>query len=482
MAAVGGVLAAVAAGAQSFEPALDLTTPGTRGDNADVATDGRGNVVVTWWIDNDDSPFGRDADVVLARSTDGGATWSAPALIDPAAASDSVGTGEVLPRILTDGQGTWLALWVRWLSAGPSNPDGVFAARSIDAGATWSRPVRLGAVGDAGGQLLSNNGRLAACSDGRGTWLVVVPQDGAAQIARSVDGGQTWGTEAAPTGLIALASCERRPVGLIATALDGSTPSELRAVRAGADGRFAGSASVLIDRRESFNDHARATLAADPAGRLVATWRVDQQIFAASSADGATWSPPTALPTPSGFVFNGAAPFVANGGVGRWLILWGGPRPRDNVLASTDGQTWAQTGSRDGWYHAVTPDGAGGWMAVWQTSLTKQVFFAHARGEAGPPPTGPCEGLRCRLQETLATACPGVKLPARLRKDIEGLVNLAERAAAANTAKQQKLLAKRVQRRLKAVRAAIARHGRRRHPKVPGACGQALVVTLSAAS
>jgi hypothetical protein len=480
------LLAWGSAAAQNFEPHVELTVAGVPGNNPDIATDGRGKVFVTWWTD--DGSFGRDSDVVVVRSVDGGATWTAPALIDPTAASDSVGSAEVLPRILTGGQGTWIALWSRDLLPSSATQGGVFVARWTDAEAAWSAPVRLGAGG----------GRIGACTDGRGTWLVVLSQGTAAQIARSVDDARTWGTESAPAGLVEIARCEQRPVGLIETPYDGNGVRQLHAVVAGADGRLQGGATTLLDGAYGYTGFRGATLAADPTGRVSATWEASDKVFTAASADGTVWSAAAAVPTPPNVVFNGSSPFVGNGGAGRWLLVWGGPSPKDNVLGSSDGQTWTQSGERGGWDHAVAADGAGGWVAAWQDAPSSdRIFFGHAQGTSVTTtttlsgggggattttlPSGPCTNLDCELQNTLATSCAGVTLPKRSNRKLAVLLKQIDRVTAGADDKKSVKLSKKVRRRLEALRTAILRYARGKNPKLTQGCSQALASTLTGA-
>jgi Neuraminidase (sialidase) len=54
-----------------------------------VTTDGAGNWVAVWHsADSLGDTIGEDADILVARSTDGGATWTAPVALNTNAASD----------------------------------------------------------------------------------------------------------------------------------------------------------------------------------------------------------------------------------------------------------------------------------------------------------------------------------------------------------------------------------------------------------
>jgi hypothetical protein len=93
-------------------PAL-LNTNGTKDSNADfaphIATDGAGNWVAVWQSSEDLSGAGTDRDIFVARSSDNGAAWFAPAVLNSNAATDS--GDDVAPRIATDGAGNWVAVW-----------------------------------------------------------------------------------------------------------------------------------------------------------------------------------------------------------------------------------------------------------------------------------------------------------------------------------------------------------------------------------
>jgi hypothetical protein len=53
--------------------------------------------------------IGTDEDILVARSTDAGATWTAPTALNSNAASDS--GSDVNPQLATDIAGSWVAVW-----------------------------------------------------------------------------------------------------------------------------------------------------------------------------------------------------------------------------------------------------------------------------------------------------------------------------------------------------------------------------------
>jgi Neuraminidase (sialidase) len=75
-----------------------------------LTTDGQGTWIAVWQSDDAlDGAIGADVDILYARSTNGGATWSAPAPLNANAADD--GEGDSFPQLTTDGEGNWVAVW-----------------------------------------------------------------------------------------------------------------------------------------------------------------------------------------------------------------------------------------------------------------------------------------------------------------------------------------------------------------------------------
>lgn len=149
------------------------TDSGNDGDSH-IATDGAGNWVVVWQSNNTfDGTIGFDRDILVARSTDNGATWTDPAPLNTNAATDgNFGVDDEVPQIATDGWGNWVAAWTSSNDLGGTiggDPD-IMVARSTDNGATWTDPMPLNnnAATDSGGDFDS---RLA--TDGAGNWVVV---------------------------------------------------------------------------------------------------------------------------------------------------------------------------------------------------------------------------------------------------------------------------------------------------------------------
>ncbi|MDH5566907.1 MAG: hypothetical protein OEY15_09600, partial [Myxococcales bacterium] len=111
-----------------------------------VATDGLGNWVVVWSSNNPlGDTIGQDPDILVARSTDDGLTWTAPSPVNSNASADRDGTTRPLfidvdrSPCLATGQGVWIATWTAVNGLGdpkprpPFNPsnDDLFVARSL---------------------------------------------------------------------------------------------------------------------------------------------------------------------------------------------------------------------------------------------------------------------------------------------------------------------------------------------------------------
>lgn len=104
---------------------------------AQATTDGNGNVVVVWVSTLDLGGIGTDQDILVVRSSDNGASWSAAEPLNANAASDT--DEDIGPVVATDGLGTWLAIWWHY----GNGTETVDIAESTDAGATWSAATTL---------------------------------------------------------------------------------------------------------------------------------------------------------------------------------------------------------------------------------------------------------------------------------------------------------------------------------------------------
>ena len=162
-----------------------------RYSRAELQADGAGTFIAVL-IRVKDTPEGAVSAVMFSRSTDGGATWTTPALLDPNSPELVSDNG---PQVMGDGAGNWLAVWHGRTTFSASEYD-IYSARSTDGGVTWTPPalVNSDATSDS-----ATDAYPELALDGAGRAVVVWwkllggPMDGFdLKIARSNDGGLTW--------------------------------------------------------------------------------------------------------------------------------------------------------------------------------------------------------------------------------------------------------------------------------------------------
>ncbi|MEZ6084407.1 MAG: exo-alpha-sialidase [Phycisphaerae bacterium] len=325
-----------------------------------LATDGAGNWIAVWQSTvNLGGTIGSDSDIFYARSIDNGFTWSAPAPLNSRADVDITDDFDV--QLTTDGAGTWIAVWESsdTLDGAIASGFDILYSRSTDNGVTWTAQAPLNSnaftdtLGDFDPQLTT---------DGAGIWIAAwesedslggsIGFDQDILYARSTDDGATW-----------------------------STPSPLN-----------------INADTDLEDDGNVQLATDGASNWIAVWDseddlggstgVDRDILVSKSTDGGiTWTAPSPLNS-NAAVDTGSDrdPHLTTDSAGNWIAVWTSENDLDGTIGtdadihysrSTDaGATWtdpaplnanANADSGGDYRVQLTTDGAGNWVAVWES-------------------------------------------------------------------------------------------------------------------
>lgn len=145
--------------------------------NPDLALDQNGHLYVAW----QDNRNG-NADIFVARSTDGGQTWSADVRVN----DDTGAASQSQPSLVAGAEGRLHIVWHDTRTGIPA----IFSASSSNGGQTWSANMQVDA-----GQVPVYNPRLMIDAEGT-LYCAWCAQYGNAQIyaARSTSGGETWET------------------------------------------------------------------------------------------------------------------------------------------------------------------------------------------------------------------------------------------------------------------------------------------------
>ena len=287
--------------------------------------------------------------VYASRSTDGGATWTAASHVSWDSAPLNPLSVEGI-RVAADGAGVLHAVWADNRPSSESDADlDIFYARSTDGGATWSANVRLN--NDAGSAtqkepalVVSGSGSTVcvAWRDGRNTPDTLGAQDDwDIYFVRSTDGGLTWGPnvrvdDGSPgTGQMQPALALDAGGTLYAAwrdtrgAAEGD-PADIR-LAVSTDGGLHWSASAKVGMEpltpQQQSQPALVAFGASPA-RLTVLWgdggteTYSSRIVGVSSSNGgATWSAPIALDEGGGYGFR-TGPALGLSASGAVLAVW----------------------------------------------------------------------------------------------------------------------------------------------------------------
>ena len=386
-----------------------------------IATDGADRWIALWYSTEDvGGSIGTDFDILYSISADDGDSWSSAAPIHSTAMSDS--GRDLLPRVATDGNGVWIAVWYSDENLGNAigTDHDVFYSVSTDDGDTWSGYVALNTNADVDS---GDDINVVITTDGEGTWIAAwhsreefsntLGPDADILYAVSTNNGTSW-TD--PAILNTNAATDMGDDFAIQIVTDGagnwmagwfSTEDLNGELGTDQDNLFATSTNngttwsdpAPINSNaagENANDF-QVRIATDGQGTWMAVWPSfndnggllgqDSDIFYSISEDfGANWSELAYLnstaPFDITFESGDGSPQIATDKAGNWICVWEARAfdgDDDDIfmsLSEDKGATWSDpfpvntTGSSDSghdYYAEIATDGDGTWIVIWNS-------------------------------------------------------------------------------------------------------------------
>ncbi len=401
---------------QPTTPADYATADSGEDRYVDIATDGASTWVAAWQSTDDlGGTIGMDLDILFSRSIDNGATWTTPVPLNINATTDT--EDDFVPDLCTDEAGNWIAVWYsRNTLGGISGPEpDILVARSSNNGATWTNPLPLNSnsASDTNHDFFPH---AATDGNGNWivVWeSLTIPGDWDIFVARSTNNGVSWSTVAALNTNAATDSGDDINVHLATDAagnwvavwssedaLGGTigTDYDILVSRSSSNGSsWSAPAPLNANAATDIGDDFFPQIATDAGGQWITVWSAydttgpDPDIVSARSSDnGATWS---ALTTVNHFAGADTTvdfyPDIAYDENGLWVVAWESSFNLDSAIGpdldilcsrSLDGgATWStavtinsnatsDTGSDAN--VALVTDGNHNWVAAWQSTDT----------------------------------------------------------------------------------------------------------------
>ncbi len=171
-------------------------------DTPRIDTDGNGQWVTIWGTGEDTisetlTGLGNDSDIVYAVSTDNGATFSSPKVINDSALSDTMNVRDRMPDIAIH-KNIWTAVWASEhdLSGGDGTDEDIVYSYSEDKGETWSDPAYINTWASTDNKT-DYFPQMSMNSSGFAVTIWAGYNDGVSldiYAATSTDFGKTWNT------------------------------------------------------------------------------------------------------------------------------------------------------------------------------------------------------------------------------------------------------------------------------------------------
>ncbi len=408
------------------QPCVEITDPQPLNSNAyddgdhdrrpHFATDGEGTWIAVWYIDDlDGGPDSIDADILYARSTDGGLTWSVPQYLNTNAPTDS--GDDICPHVASDGMGNWIVAWSSRDDLGGQvgiDSDLLFA-RSTDNGVTWTdpRPLNIDAPDDVRGDECP---RLA--NDREGNWITVwaarVPRPGVRIgphvlfYARSSNTGATWSMPHRIPGGIHAFSPKIATNGLgnwliVCVSVADGDFDILFSMSQDNGRRWSVAQPLNTNAASDSGDDSSAEMASDGNGNWIVVWNSTEDLngtigtdldilFSRSSDGGSSWSDPEALNSnassddPNSPFCRETFPQIATDRIGNWVAVWNSPDDLGGTAGSDydilfshsmdNGANWtparpidinAETDDSNDGLPRLATDGSGDWIVAWES-------------------------------------------------------------------------------------------------------------------
>lgn len=158
------------------------------------SVDSSGNINVMW-TDSGMSNYIRYSDLLFSRSVDGGATFSAPYTVDSQTNGYSQPGGISDAQFGTDASGNINVVWSRGFYNGDWDELDVLLARSTDGGATFSSPAEISSRFGGGRYpkvALGPSGDINIAYFTNPSFPFFYPSGITTTLARSLDGGATF--------------------------------------------------------------------------------------------------------------------------------------------------------------------------------------------------------------------------------------------------------------------------------------------------